>query len=322
MKLSAKSLNLLDTLDGYKQHFTDLILWQPYVREVCIQQGFSCPEVRPTLPGTYPTFFAGDKVIKFFGQLFDGEHSFNVEREAAHLLSTDPLIPVPALRAEGTLFGWYYLVYDYLPGESIGQSSVNHNDKLSVACWLAENVRRLHRLPLIGNSVFSNDPDIYQAFLDEQFRNITPNALPAWVVESLPGYVLSPHDLMRGQPAPHLIHSDLTRDHILGIVTSKGWQPNGIIDFGDAMAGDLYYELVVLHLDLFDCDKRLLKEFLDDYGFIPPADFPRRMMSMTLLHRFDVLAYVMGIRPELQRIRSLENLANKLWNISEFNILD
>jgi hygromycin-B 7''-O-kinase len=318
MKLSAKPLNLLDTLEGYKQHFTDLPLWRPYVREVCRLQGLSCPEVRLTLPGTYPTFFAGDKVIKFFGQLFDGEHAFNVEREAARLLSTDPSIPVPALRAEGTLFGWHYLVYDYLLGESIGQSSANHSDKLSVARWLAKNVRHIHSLPLAGSSVFKNDPDIYQAFLNEQFRNIERNALPAWVVEALPGYVLPAEDLLRDQPAPHLIHADLTRDHILGVTTLTGWQPNGIIDFGDAMAGDLYYELIALHLDLFDCDKRLLKEFLDGYGFIPPADFPRRALSMTLLHRCDVLAYVMDTHPELQKISSMEKLADRLWNISEF----
>jgi hygromycin-B 7''-O-kinase len=39
-----------------------------------------------------------------------------------------------------------------------------------------------------------------------------------------------------------------------------------LIDFGDAMVGDLHYELAALHLDLFDCDKRLLRQFLDHYG--------------------------------------------------------
>jgi hygromycin-B 7''-O-kinase len=317
MKLSASPLKIFDTLEGYKQYFTDLILWEPYVREVCRLQGLACPEVHPTLPGTYPTFFAGDKVIKFFGQLFDGEHTFSVEREAARLLAADPSIPVPALRGEGILLDWHYLVYDIVPGESIGLSSASQGDKLFVARWLAQNVRRIHNLSLDDSTLFHPDPDIYRAFLEKQYQNINRSTLPSWIVNSLPDYLLSLEDLLQDRPTPYLIHADLTRDHILGLASANGWRPNGIIDFGDAMAGDIYYELIALHLDLFNCDKHLLKEFLKSYGFIPPVDFPRRAVNMTLLHNFDVLGYILGLHPELQKIRSIEELASILWDISE-----
>ena len=54
---------------------------------------------------------------------------------------------------------------------------------------------------------------------------------------------------------------------------------------GDAMIGNLYYELAAMHLDLFKGDRRLLAAYLDSYGLDEAArhSLPRRAMSMALL---------------------------------------
>jgi len=101
------------------------------------------------------------------------------------------------------------------------------------------------------------------------------------------------------------------------------WQPSGIIDFGDAMAGDRLYELVALHLGLFRCDKRLLRTFLDTYGFDPGLrrDFVRRAMSLTLLHEFNVLSSVFPTFPDAGRVTSLAELATLLWDLEQPGLL-
>jgi Ser/Thr protein kinase RdoA (MazF antagonist) len=113
----------------------------------------------------------------------------------------------------------------------------------------------------------------------------------------------------------HLIHADLTADHLLGELCNGKWVTRGIIDFGDAMVGNLLYELVALHLDLFRCDKHLLGIYLDAYGVNHAfrKALPRKAMSVTLLHRFDVLV---SLPPGwLKDAPTLDHLAAVLWDL-------
>ena len=83
------------------------------------------------------------------------------------------------------------------------------------------------------------------------------------------------------------------------------------------LVGDLFYELVALHIDLFDCDKRLLKAFMVGYSFPSgyKRGFARRAMSLTLLFRFNVLEMVFENHPEARQAGSLEELGNWIWNV-------
>jgi Ser/Thr protein kinase RdoA (MazF antagonist) len=113
------------------------------------------------------------------------------------------------------------------------------------------------------------------------------------------------------------IHADLTRDHFLGRLVDGHWSTMAVIDFGDAMLGNIYYELVALHLDLFDCDKRLLKTFLAAYSLPSDRDFVHKMMVTSLLHQFDVNAYLFALKPELREFPTLDELAERLWNVND-----
>ncbi len=113
------------------------------------------------------------------------------------------------------------------------------------------------------------------------------------------------------------IHADLTQDHFLGRFQSGRWETLAVIDFGDAMLGNLYYGLAALHLYLFDCDRRLLAAFLKAYGLPPDPDFVRKAMVTSLLHQFDVYGSLFAWNPELQEAPTLEELAERLWNIRD-----
>lgn len=93
------------------------------------------------------------------------------------------------------------------------------------------------------------------------------------------------------------------------------FHPTGLIDFGDTMMGNILYELVALHIDLFRCDKRLLNAFLLCYDLPAPfrEQFATKALCMTLLHRFDVMKGAISHLPPLADIETLGQLAELLW---------
>ncbi len=321
-------LSALEDLDFYCRHFTDISLWTPYVQEVCRRHALPCEAVGIGVPGTYPVFLvavAGRRrwVVKFFGRLFDGAQGFAAEREAGRLAGQDPNIPVARLAAAGELgtegWPWPYLVFEYVPGISIGKvfDQVSLEDRLQAARVLGETVRCIHTLPLDGSPVFPNAHESYLRFLEQQrigaaARQREWGSLPPGLIDQIDGF-LPPLDTLvdRARP-PHLIHADLTRDHLLGRWEDGRWTSLALIDFGDAMTGDLLYELAALHLDLFRGDPRMLAAFLDVYGLSPTrrADLPRKALATALLHRFDVFA---GLPAETLRADTLDNLSQRVW---------
>jgi hygromycin-B 7''-O-kinase len=144
------------------------------------------------------------------------------------------------------------------------------------------------------------------------------SSLPERLVDQVNDFLAPADDLVDLEAAPHLIHADLTRDHLLGRLEHGRWITLGLIDFGDAMVGNLYYELVALHLDLFRCDKRLLRAFLNAYR--PDErlrrNFAARAMTATLLHQFDVLVLVSPLlKRQAREIASLAELGSLLWEV-------
>lgn len=321
-------LALLDCLAGYRQHFMDLELWRPYIVTICTRHGLTpCEEISAGLPGTCPAFSVeGRWLVKFFGRLFDGAAAYAAEAEANRLLR-ERAIPVPAIVAAGEVFSagaapggwpWPYLIYEFIAGVSIGEvwEQMGQVEHLAVARSLGSILRRLHAVPLTGSPVFLDTWEPYKSFLTTRAAQAVQAArewacLPDHLIAQITSYILPPEMLVRAEVRPHLIHADLTGDHLLGRLDGGCWSTVGIIDFGDAMVGSIYYEVVALHLGLFRRDRQLLWAFLDAYGW--PAEarhgFPARAMTSALLHRSNVLIDV----PTLDRTMSLEQLAEDLW---------
>jgi hygromycin-B 7''-O-kinase len=325
------TLEQFHDLDFYRRHFMDASLWRPYVRRACQQHGLGCKDVRGALPGTYPTFIVDDRwVVKFFGRLFSGGTDFDVELHASRLLVPGCGIPAPALVAEGALFTdttdwrWPYLIFEYLPGTSLGEvrEQVGWEDKLRIAREMGEILRRLHRLPLDDDPVFRPTWEDYTHLLENQRHAClekcrTWQDFPPHLADQVAGFLLPVEAQIDFDQAPHLIHADLTADHLLGRLEEGRWTTLGLIDFGDAMVGDIYYELAALHIDLFHCDQRLLYAFLEAYGFNEELrqSLPIRAMNAALLHRFAefIFLYLFMLQPGLREARSLEELAFNLW---------
>jgi hygromycin-B 7''-O-kinase len=327
-------LSALDDLNSYCRLFTDAVFWTPYVREVFLHHSLPCQSIRLGVPGTYPVFLVDhDYVIKFFGCLFDGEKSFAAEQEAGRLVGRDPLIRTAQVLAEGKLvdfeqangrlgdrdWPWPYLIFQYISGISLGEvfNQVSKEDRLRAAHELGDTVQRIHALPLAGSVVFPASHEPYLRFLEQQRAGVVErhrewSSLPGHLIKQIDAFLPTVDSLVDCARPPHLIHADLTRDHLLGRFANGRWTTLAIIDFGDAMTGDLLYELCALHLDLFGSDRRLLSVFLDAYGLPEEkrVDLPCKALATALLHQFNVSA---AVPRDLLYANSLDQLADLLF---------
>jgi len=319
----------VETIDAYRARFHDREHWVPFVRRAAEQLGLPCDTVEETLPGSYPTFRVGEKIYKFFGELFGGVESFAVERQVYGVLAQAPDLPVPRLLGEGMLFPddadwrWPYLVMTRVPGFSLGEgrSDLALDERLDLAREMGQLVRLFHTLPIKVSGPLRPEWGPFLNFMREQRANLAEQHA-AWglltptMMRDLEAYVPCAEELVDVSRAPCLLHGDLTADHWLGEWASP-YRLNGVIDMGDARVGDPFYELVALHLWAFDCDKGMLRAFCQSYGLLEAEQpgFARKVMSYALLHAFDVLVGVMA-RSDVREM-SLEELGRRLWDLDE-----
>jgi hygromycin-B 7''-O-kinase len=276
-------------------------------------------------------------VLKFYGQLFNGAESYAVERLVNQMVSShaeitrEGYLHCPALLASGTsdLPGsnwlWPYLIFDYLPGTSIGEvfDQINPDSKRELAHELGQWVRKLHEIDFSGR-IFPRPS--YANFLHRQRTNAAARhaewgSLPSHLIAQIDSYLLPVDQLAQSSGIPHLIHADLTGDHLLGSLVYGRWQSSGVIDFGDAMPGNLFYELGSLYMHLFMGDKDLLHTFLRGYRYPEGLKwagesselFSRKAMTTALLHQFNILGGLRNMIPDLDSIQSLEHLSERLW---------
>lgn len=318
--------------EEYAQHMTNAAYWRPYVETICERHSLKTSNhIRSGLPGSNPVFILDERyVVKLYPPLFGGAESFLKEVELYNLFSSQsPQLPFPLLLASGKLFpeehvwSWPYIVTSLIPGTSIGEifNQVTYTDKLALAGYLGQLLFQLHSLPCEGLQHFKCSWDAFTTFLERQ-RNICIenhhrwNALPDSLIDQLDDYIPPVNTLIDQSSHPVLLHCDLNQDHVLGHMENGHWKTTGIIDFGDARIGDRMYELIALHIGLFNGDKTLLRSCLESYdiNFMIRELFVRKAMSFTLLFEFDVLGPIFEESPSLTDADTLEELAKHLWD--------
>jgi hypothetical protein len=339
----------------YSAHFLDLDIWEPIVQQLCRLHGLGCKWISPGFPGTFPTFLveldsdlnqtlAQAVVVKFFGPLFEGARSFHIERDMGDWLSRQSLpIHSPAVLADGQIDpAWSYLIFERVPGLSIRQvrQTLSAHDWDGIAELVGVFIKALHTasassMPGSVNPAGASGWSDFVDFLAHQLANCQANHLqwgdlPSQLIPQVQHFLLPVEDLLDLSSPPHLIHADLTGDHLLGRLgldrqvqptATISVQPAGteldtlaIIDWGDARIGNILYELVALHLDLFQTEKRLLSLCLESYG-LPDfyrQSFARKALCMVLLHQFPMPAWVHARYSDVQ---SMEELAEHMYGV-------
>ena len=292
-----------DDQPHYGEHLGDARYWGPYVEEVLRRHGLPSAPIAAPFVGTFPTFLVGGVVVKLFGEAFDGAASHAVESQVHVVLAEHPEIPAPALVAVGQLFDdpprWPYLVTTRLPGRAIRDLSLSDADAGALAHRVGEATALLHRLPA-PNAVQARDLlEELRANAPERLRGF---GLPPRLVEQVPSF------LGDALPASVFIHADLTADHLF----VEGGQLAGLIDWGDALVADPYYELVAVYLDALSGSHDLLERYVDGYGWTRDDNFALRALQGVLEHQFNAISRVRDV-VDLGQIKTLDELADRLF---------
>ena len=320
------------SVQEYGRLFTDVNVWRQAVEQVAQRHQLAATTIQAGLAGTHPTFRFGDEgqqhFLKFYEtRLFTGARSYRIERALYQNLLVGLPLAIPQLVASGTLQSdgsWPYIITTVIPGQSFGEvrARVSQPDTLAIATVLGQTIRQLHHIPVGQTPILGELQQEFRHYIDRRYAQCVAdhrrwNTLPSHLLEQIPAY-LAAQPRLNTETEAALIHADLTHDHLLGEWHADHWQPTGLIDFGDAWVGDPIYELVALHLSLFQLDKSLLKPFLHAYGVDPalPTHFVERAMVATLLFEFNPFGPIAEHRPDLLTATTLEEMAFQLWDVT------
>jgi hygromycin-B 7''-O-kinase len=287
----------------YGRHLGDVDYWSAYVNEVLDRHGLPRAAIEPPVVGTFPTFLVGEVVVKLFADTFDGARSFAAEKAIGELLDPVAQVPVPRLIASGQLFDdgdwmWPYLVTERLFAAPIREAPKGPAIRSAVE-QLGRALAHLHALPA-PHAITSRDP--LPRLRAEAASRQRQFGLPAHLAEQIPDFLSNASD------ERVLVHADLTADHLF--IGTHGLA--GIIDWGDAITADPWYELVALRFDALHADPRLFQVLLDSYGWRIDDSFPTRAMQGVLEFQFDAIGAIRS-SVDLARVATLRELAERLF---------
>jgi aminoglycoside phosphotransferase (APT) family kinase protein len=170
---------------------------------------------------------------------------------------------------------------------------------VSVATQLGEAVGCLHQLPA-PDAVASRD--VLRQMRAGAAERLSGFGMPGHLAEQVPDY------LADALPATSLVHADITADHVF--VDRAGLA--GLIDWGDALIADPYYELVAVYFDASGGRWPLLTGFLRGYGWDRDGDFGRRALQVVLEFQFDAISRIREM-VDLTKVKDLGQLADRLF---------
>ncbi|MDX6552635.1 MAG: hygromycin-B 7-O-kinase [Gaiellales bacterium] len=303
------------SVEGYVSRIGDAGFWAPVAAEVLERHALAGARAEPAagFNATYPTFVYGEVVVKLFGFVPSWREAHAAELAAHDVLATDPEIRAPSLLAAGRLYddedaAWPYLITTRMPGVASWRAGLSTADRRSLAAELGRQVRRVHGLRPAGAATEKDWP--------------AANVSAAAARSSLPPHLVAQIDSYLAKLRPFdrvVVHGDLVANHAF----VENGRLTGIIDWGDAMVTDRHYELIQIHRDTFECDRALLRVFLDACNWPAAADFPRQALGHALRrqavgllqhHTIDVFEPIAALFP-LGDIATLDDLATVLFDV-------
>lgn len=304
------------SLEHFKSRAGDVSLWQGAIHLTLNTAGLSPPDTEP-VPGhnaTYPTFICGDVVVKFFGYLDSWQQSHAFEQAALELVSTDREILAPELLAHGYLndepeSGWAYIVTGRVPGQAIWRLDPDPALQERIAVELGQQIRRIHPLRSAGVARYADWSHV------DVTAGVRGSSLPAHLVDQAADYVRE-----LGASDPAFINADIVANHVY----IAGGRLSGIIDWGDALIADRHIELIQIYRDLFNCDRRLFRTFLEASEWPVSDHFPRKVLGYALYRQVLMKAQHQGggdvFEPiaeqyPLDDFATLDELANTLFDV-------
>ena len=293
--------------------FHEAAYWQPLIEAIYQREGLAkevaLKDIGLLTPGTNAVFRVGNTVVKIMAPEETGMQDaiFGSSEYMAHMEAESLGVPVPAMRAAGTMHDSYtfeYIVCEFVPGQELGRllPTWSHEEQDVALTHLKAMVRSLQQGEQYTQGL---EPLIERALTNARWLQFKP-AVRSEVFRRVRG--ASAKMLMR-------VHGDMTGENVLYRTEGAAYAANAesplcLLDFGDSCIAPPEYEYAALVFELFDMDARLTKTF---FRFPNGACFLRVLLPAVLLHDFgaDYLAkaaqrFLHKSPEEVDSVRELE----------------
>lgn len=268
-------------LPDYGPLFDQTDIWLPAMKTICQEQGLPAGKLSRIGEGSAIVFACGETLIKLLPPFWRRER----ELDLLGLQKCYGRLPVttPELLGTGELEGWGYLITRRVGGVPLKGlwRRLEPNQRADVTQQLGELIQSLQTIE-IGDL-----PQDWPAFAANQSLGLAAaqqakglsaaqaEAFESALTEALPALPLDEKRVF--------LHSDLTDEHLLMEEKSGQWRITGLIDFGDAMAGEALYELAAPCTLLTGGRPELRRALLAGYGREVSEE---QLLAVQLLHRF------------------------------------
>jgi Ser/Thr protein kinase RdoA (MazF antagonist) len=200
-----------------------------------------------------------------------------------------------------TVIRFRFALMTWLPGVTV-RSLIGVADVDTVYRQMGELLKRIHTIPMraygyiVSDGILRPRPsnaEYMHAAFEQTFREFRERGADADLTRRLELAAQSRFDLLRYSNGPVLCHDDFQQGNVLVARDKAGLlHLTGLIDFGNARAGDALLDLAKA---LFCCtheDPRSREPLLAGYGQIDHPDPEETLWLYTLFHRVSMWCYL------------------------------
>ena len=307
------------SFDEFEAFRLDSHRWLPAALAIAREQGIESPHPEVFRSGTNLIVALNSLIVlKVFPPML--KHQFKSERAVLRFLEGRLSVPIPGIRFEGESQGWTFLGMSRLPGET-GERiwpELSEVEKLSLLRRIGRLIAEVQSLGVEGLEPLEPSWD---QFLPGQIAGCRAHharlKLPEKFLVGIESYLLGAQEAFPESFRPSILTGEYIPENFLCQRIEGVLHFSGLIDFGDSMTGFPEYDLIGPGLFLVQGDPDRMKALLEGYGARPSRDLRRRLMLMTLLHRYSHLEVQIRTHEWKSRAGDLHELERLIWPIAD-----
>ncbi|MEH2550606.1 hygromycin-B 7''-O-kinase [Bradyrhizobium sp. AZCC 2262] len=314
------SLPAFTDYEPFRAWRADPAQWLPIALDIARSHGLACAAPHAFATGTNVVMALDEKLIlKIFPPFLRSK--FVSERGSLAQLRGQLRIAIPETVVEGERDGWPYLIITRLPGVlgSEAWPTLSESEKERVLVEIGQVIAEVQRVPL-GD--LANIEPRWDRFLSAQIAGCRARherlGLPRKFLDGLDDLLRDAERLIPLDRPPVILTGEYIPENFLLSRDSAGWRLSGLIDFGDVMSGWCEYDLLGPSGFMTAGMPRRVRSLFEGYGYSSAdvnPDLKRRLMALTLLHRFSDPARQICIEGWQERADNLFELQDLLWPI-------
>ena len=303
--------------DFYRERSRGIADWQPALDEIARRHGLGGSAATRFADGESPVFALGDGfVVKLVPRL--GGTLVRQEIDLLTFLAPYPHPPAPRLIGHGDIEDWKYLLMTRIDGITLQRAwpDVPPDERLRLAVEFGRLLASLHALPQTDLNPGAIDwSEFCQAsFARWSARPSVARLSPALLADG--SRYFETHGATVATAGRVLLHGDLAPVNLLVRSGPDGWAISGMIDFGNAMRGDPWFDLTAASVLLQPGDRTMVHALLDGYAARSSANLAQlrpSLMVNTLIHPLGDIAACLDLVPGTSRCQTWDEVALRLW---------